>query len=123
MTTHSACALREKTCQPCEGGVPPLPASESERLLQEVNGWEVADDGRKLRRQWTVRDFVAGIAFLQRVADLAEQQGHHPDVHLTGYRKVTVELTTHAIGGLSENDFILAARIDELPVSLKQDTA
>lgn len=119
MTTETAAALCEKTCQPCEGGVPPLSPDESKRLVDNVNDWKLVDEGKKIRRQWTVKNFVAGIDFLNRVAEIAEQEGHHPDVHLTGYREVTVELTTHAIGGLSENDFILAAKIDELPVSLK----
>lgn len=120
MTTDTTAALREKTCQPCEGGVPPLSQVESERLLKDINGWKLADGGEKIRRQWTVKNFVAGIDFLNKLAELAEQEGHHPDVHLTDYRDITVELTTHAIGGLSENDFILAAKIDELPVTLKQ---
>mgnify|MGYP002623109780 CR=1 FL=1 len=119
MSTESAAALREQTCRPCEGGVESLTASESNRLLQDVDNWELAEDGHKIRRRWEVQDFLAGIEFLQKIADLAEQQGHHPDIHLTGYRNVTIELTTHAIGGLSENDFILAAKIDQLPVSLK----
>lgn len=121
MTTESAAALREKTCQACEGGVPSLSPDESKELLNNVSDWKLVDNGQKIRRQWTVKNFVAGIDFLNSVAELAEQEGHHPDVHLTGYRNVTVELTTHAVGGLSENDFILAAKIDELPVSLKQN--
>jgi len=124
MTTESAdCLLSAKSCRPCEGGVAPLPETKAAQLLQQVDGWELAEGGRKIRRRWNVRNFVAGIEFLNDVADLAEQEGHHPDVHLTGYRDVTIELTTHAIGGLSENDFILAAKIDELPVSLQQPTA
>ena len=73
--------------------------------------------------QWRVQNFVAAMEFLNLVGDLAEREGHHPDLHLTGYRNVTIELTTHAIAGLSENDFILAAKIDELPVRLKQEPA
>lgn len=119
MAELTATALKEKTCQPCEGGVPPLSRSEAEQLLKDLPGWELADEGRAVRRRWTVSDFMAGMEFLRRVADLAEQEGHHPDVHLTGYRHVSIELTTHAIGGLSENDFILAAKIDDLPISLK----
>ena len=67
-----------------------------------------------------VKDFPTAIDFFQRVADVANKEDHHPDLHLTGYRKVAIELSTHAIGGLSENDFILAAKIDQLPVELKQ---
>lgn len=115
--------LCEKTCVPCEGGVPPVSASETERLLQGLNGWEPANGGKSIRRTWRVQNFVAGIEFLNLVGDLAEREGHHPDLHLTGYRNVTIELTTHAIAGLSENDFILAAKIDQLPVRLKQESA
>jgi 4a-hydroxytetrahydrobiopterin dehydratase len=122
MTTQSIADLREKTCRPCEGGVPPASETEIERLLQDLDGWEATAGGKCIRRTWRVKNFMAGMEFLSHVADLAEREGHHPDVHLTGYRNVTIELTTHAIGGLSENDFILAAKIDELPVSLKQDT-
>ncbi|REJ88783.1 MAG: 4a-hydroxytetrahydrobiopterin dehydratase [Planctomycetota bacterium] len=121
MATQSAAALREKKCEPCEGGVSPLSASEAKELLQNLDGWELTDGDKKIRRKWETADFVAGIEFLSKVADLAEEEGHHPDVHLTGYRNVTIELTTHAIGGLSENDFIVAAKIDELPVKLNAD--
>lgn len=112
--------LRHKRCQPCEGGVPPVPRDEAERLLEGLPGWRLSPDGKAIRREWRVKDFAAGVEFFGRVAELAEAEQHHPDLHLTGYRHVTVELTTHAIGGLSENDFILAAKIDALPVQLKQ---
>lgn len=111
--------LSQKSCMPCEGGVPPVGRSDAEAMLRELEGWGLSDDGLRIHRKWTVQDFMAGIRFLNRVADLAEAEGHHPDVQLTGYRHVTVELTTHAIGGLSENDFILAAKINDLPVELK----
>ena len=120
MAQVTAEALRQKSCQPCEGGVEPLSKSEAQRLLQELDGWELNDDATKIRRRWEVKDFLAGIDFLKRVADIAEEDQHHPDIHLTGYRNVSIELMTHAIDGLSENDFILAAKIDELPVSAKQ---
>ncbi|MFG0336214.1 MAG: 4a-hydroxytetrahydrobiopterin dehydratase, partial [Maioricimonas sp. JB049] len=67
------------------------------------------------------RDFKAAVEFANRVADVAEQEQHHPDLHLTDYRNVTIELTTHAINGLSENDFIVAAKVDDLPVTLKKE--
>lgn len=118
--TTSVDELKSKRCRPCEGGVPRIAAIEATRLLEELPGWELSDDGERIERRWTVQDFSAGMAFLEKVAELAEDEGHHPDIHLTGYRNVAVELTTHAIGGLSENDFILAAKIDELPVALKR---
>jgi 4a-hydroxytetrahydrobiopterin dehydratase len=89
-------------------------------MLASVPGWELAGDGRRLRRQWVARNFLSAIDFFNKIAALAEQQGHHPDLHLEGYRNVTVELWTHALGGLSENDFILAAKIGELPIELRK---
>ena len=85
-------------------------------------GWELEKDGRSIHRRWVVRNFLAGIEFFDKIAALAEEEGHHPDLHLEGYRNVTVELWTHAIGGLSENDFILAAKINEVPVAVKGES-
>ena len=104
-------ALRDKKCVPCEGGMPPLSKAETKRLLAEVVGWKERD--KKLRKTMTFADFRAAMAFLNRVAGLAESEGHHPDfcVH---YNKVDFTLWTHAVKGLSENDFILAAKIDAL---------
>jgi len=107
--------LTRKHCQPCEGGVPPLSKEQVNDLLKAVPGWKLTDDGKRLRREWRVKDFVAGMDFFTKIAHLAEEENHHPDLHLTGYRNVAIELWTHAIGGLSENDFILAAKIDKLP--------
>jgi 4a-hydroxytetrahydrobiopterin dehydratase len=120
METNIASELRQKKCQPCEGGIPPVGKAEAERLLTGLPGWQLAGDAKAIRRQWRVKDFLTAIDFFQRVAKVAEAEDHHPDLHLTGYRNVAVDLTTHAIGGLSENDFILAAKINELPVELKK---
>ena len=87
-----------------------------ERLLKDLSGWELTEDGQRIRREWTVKHFMAAMDFFNRVARLAEDEGHHPDLHLVGYRSVVIELWTHAIGGLSENDFIVAAQINELAV-------
>lgn len=119
MPTQTCEQLRQKTCQPCEGGVPALTPTQAEEQLQQLDGWELTDDHRRIRKTWMVKNFMAGIRFFQEVARLAEQEGHHPDLHLEGYRRVMIELWTHAIGGLSENDFILAAKIDELPIERK----
>jgi len=81
--------------------------------------WSLSADGQRICRTWKVKYFLTSIDFFRRVADLAEQEGHHPDLHLTSYRVVTVEIWTHAVGGLTENDFILAAKIDQLPLQLK----
>ena len=111
--------LQKKRCQPCEGGVPQVPCEEAERLLKDLPGWELTDDGQRIRCEWVVKNFMAAIDFFNRVAELAEDEGHHPDLHLVGYRNAAIELWTHAIGGLSENDFITAAKINQLPVDLK----
>jgi 4a-hydroxytetrahydrobiopterin dehydratase len=111
--------LVRRKCVPCEGGVPPLSPEEARAQVSHLQGWSISDDGKRIRRAWTVKNFMAGIDFFRQVAELAEAEGHHPDLHLEGYRKVGVEIWTHAIGGLSENDFILAAKIDELPIQSK----
>ena len=105
--------LTQRKCKPCEGGAEPLPPSAAQRLLQDVKGWELVE-GTTLRKTVTCKDFLDAVSLIQRIAPIAEAEDHHPDLHLTGYRKLTIELSTHAIGGLSENDFILAAKIDQL---------
>jgi 4a-hydroxytetrahydrobiopterin dehydratase len=115
--TFSANDLARKHCAACEGNIPRLQPQQMPDYLKALPAWELAGDGRRIRRSWRVKDFASGLDFFQRIGQIAESENHHPDLHLTGYRYVTVELSTHAIGGLSENDFILAARIDELPVA------
>ena len=117
---QSPTELVKKKCLPCEGGVRPYSVDESREQLRQLEGWTLTHDGRRIRKDWTVKDFVAGIEFFGRCAQLAELDNHHPDLHIEGYRNVWVELWTHAIGGLSENDFILAAKIDRLPIELKK---
>ena len=116
----TATELKQKHCTPCEGGVPPLSAKEIKEQLAALPEWKPTADGQRIRREWKVKDFLAGLDFFQRIGRLAEEEGHHPDLHLVGYRNVAVEIWTHAIGGLSENDFILAAKIDTLPVAVKK---
>jgi 4a-hydroxytetrahydrobiopterin dehydratase len=120
MSTLTAEQLTHKKCAPCEGGVPPMSRTEVEAQLRNLPNWHLTPDGQRIRREWRAKNFLAAIDFFHRVADLAESEGHHPDLHLVGYRNVAVELWTHAIGGLSENDFILAAKIDQLPIALKE---
>lgn len=112
--------LVRKSCTPCEGGVPPLPPEEVAELLKKVDHWELVHQGQRIQRRWTAKNFMAGIEFFNKVAELAEQEGHHPDLHLEGYRYVIVDLWTHAVGGLTENDFIMAAKIDQIPIALKR---
>jgi 4a-hydroxytetrahydrobiopterin dehydratase len=110
--------LTAKHCVPCEGGVPAVGKAQADEYLQHLPGWTLTHDNERIRKDWVVKNFMAGIDFFTRVAALAEAEGHHPDLHLEGYRNVWIEIWTHAIGGLSENDFILAAKIDQLPVQV-----
>jgi 4a-hydroxytetrahydrobiopterin dehydratase len=104
--------LKEK-CIPCEGGVSPLNKQDIEGYLFEVFEWEVDKDYKKIFKTYKFSDFIGAINFVERVADVAEMEGHHPDIHIY-YNKVLIELSTHSIGGLSKNDFILAAKIEEV---------
>ena len=91
-----------------------------QELLPSVSNWKLTPDGKSIRREWKVCDFMTGLEFFQQIAQIAEAEDHHPDLHLAGYRNVTIEISTHAVGGLTENDFILAAKIDQVPVALKK---
>jgi 4a-hydroxytetrahydrobiopterin dehydratase len=118
MTT--ATELTSKHCLPCEGGVPALSPEKVHDYLTALPGWKLTPDGMRIRRDWRVKDFVTALDFFQRVGQLAETEDHHPDLHLVGYRNAAIEIWTHALNGLSENDFILASKIDTLPVELKK---
>ncbi|WP_425395518.1 4a-hydroxytetrahydrobiopterin dehydratase [Aeoliella sp.] len=118
MQTQSVAQLTAKKCLPCEGGVDPCTLEEATAQLAQLDGWELVQGGQRIRKQWRVKNFMAGMDFFNKCAEVAEADGHHPDLHIEGYRNVAVELWTHAIGGLSENDFILAAKIDQLPIAL-----
>jgi 4a-hydroxytetrahydrobiopterin dehydratase len=120
MTTQTAAELTQKKCKPCEGGVEPYSPQAADEQLAKLPGWKLTHDGQRIRKDWTLKAFMPAIRFFQEVARVAEEDQHHPDLHLEGYRKVWIELYTHAIGGLSENDFILAAKIDALPVEVKK---
>ena len=120
MQSQTTGELTQKKCVPCEGGVPKYSRAEADAQVQRLSGWQITRGGERIRKEWTVKNFMAGIKFFNDVARLAEEEGHHPDLHLEGYRKLAIELWTHAIGGLSENDFILAAKIDELPIEVKK---
>ncbi len=103
--------LLNKKCVPCEGGVAPLTSEEAEKLLTQVDGWKLDETGKLITKEYKFTDFIGAIDFVERVSDVAEMEDHHPDIHVF-YNRVVLELYTHAIGGLSENDFILAAKID-----------
>lgn len=113
-------ALTQKKCQPCEGIGKPLQAQRIAEYLRQTPGWTVASDEKSISREYTMKNFLAAVEAIRRIAAVAEAENHHPDVHLTGYRKLKIVLTTHALGGLSENDFILAAKVNELPMELKK---
>src|SRR5262245_38402732 len=119
MSTLTANELVHKKCKPCEGGVEPTPPDEAKKQIEKLPGWKLSADGKMIRKQWVVKDFMTAINFFNEIARIAEAEDHHPDLHLTGYRNVAIELSTHAIGGLSENDFIVAAKIDQVQVELK----
>ena len=105
-------SLAHKKCIPCEGYESPLHEQEAQNLLGQISSeWKILDR-KKLHRQFTFDSFSACIEFVNKVAKIAEVEDHHPDITIN-YKKVTIELTTHAIGGLSENDFIMAAKIEK----------
>lgn len=105
--------LAKKTCTPCRGGIPPLDAAAASRLLAEAPGWTLDEAGTRLRRRWTFRNYAEALAFVTRVSELVEAEGHHPDVHF-GWGYCELVFYTHKIGGLHENDFIIAAKVGEL---------
>lgn len=107
--------LIQKKCLPCTAGATPLSREEAATLLSQVPEWTLGGEGTEISRTFRFPDFKGALAFANRVGDLAEEEGHHPDL-LVSWGKVKVLLSTHAIKGLSENDFILAAKIDALPV-------
>ena len=110
----TAAKLSARECVPCTEETPPLSAARVAKLLLQVPGWNPSADGKRIARKWRVADFLTGLDFFRRVAEVAEAEDHHPDLHLANYRDVTIELWTHAAGGLTENDFIVAAKINEL---------
>lgn len=105
--------LAGRTCEPCHGGMPTLGEERVEELRRELDaGWEVVD-GHHLEKSFGFPDFVSALDFVNRVGELAEAEGHHPDLHLS-WGRVDVAIWTHAVDGLTENDFVLAAKIEEL---------
>ncbi len=109
---EEAVALAEKRCVPCRGGIPPLTPEEYAPLLAQVAGWQV-EDGRRLVKSFKFKNFKQALEFANRVGELAEAEGHHPDLYVR-WGEVRVYWWTHKIGGLHENDFIMAAKTDRL---------
>ena len=105
--------LAQKECKPCDGGTPPLKGEDLRRLSEQLDeGWTIVEE-KRLEKQFSFPDFAHALEFTNRVGEIAEQQGHHPDIYLS-YGAVRVEIWTHKIGGLTESDFILAAKINAL---------
>ena len=103
--------LLKKKCGPCEKKTKPFEKTEAEDYLAQVEGWILNEEGTQISKEFKFADFIGAINFVNLIADLAEMEGHHPDIHVF-YNKVRLDLSTHAIKGLSENDFILAAKIN-----------
>jgi len=106
--------LADRRCKPCEGGLPPLGVEEARELLRQLHpSWQLDESGRELRRLFSFKNYHQTMAFVNAVAWIAHRENHHPDLEV-GYNRCLVRFTTHAIGGLSENDFISAAKVDRL---------
>jgi 4a-hydroxytetrahydrobiopterin dehydratase len=114
--------LAEKTCTPCRGGVPPLTREEAEALHAQAPEWALLEDAHRIERAFRFGNFREALTFVQRVGELAESEGHHPDVSF-GWGYATVSLRTKKIKGLHENDFIMAAKIDRLARDAGADSA
>ncbi|MFC4308349.1 4a-hydroxytetrahydrobiopterin dehydratase [Steroidobacter flavus] len=108
-------SLTEQRCKPCEGGIAPLSLSEAQSLMKQLSDvWKLAADGRSIRAEWKFRNFYHAMSFVNAVAHIANAEDHHPDLEV-GYGYCRMTYNTHAIGGLSQNDFICAAKVDALP--------
>lgn len=106
--------LTKKHCVPCEGGTPPLSNEKEDELMGQISDWTLVRDGtHEITRQFKFKNFKEAIKFVNKVADLTEEEGHHPDIKIA-YNKVQLDLFTHAAHGLSENDFIMAAKLNKL---------
>jgi len=103
--------LHQKKCIPCESGSIPLTERESKKILEKVPHWKL--NGNKIEREFVFKNFVEALKFVNKVGDLAESEGHHPDIHIH-WNKVNLELWTHSMNGLSENDFIVASKVNTL---------
>ncbi len=104
--------LADKTCVPCRGGVPPMESAKAQEMLKELGtGWQLTHGGKRLERAYAFKNFVEAMAFANRLANVAEEQGHHPDIHIS-WGQARVEIWTHKIDGLTESDFYLAAKAD-----------
>ncbi len=106
-------SLASKTCTPCRGGIPPLTREDAERFQPQAPDWRLVDDAHRIERSFRFRNFREALGFVQDIGELAEAEGHHPDISF-GWGNATVSLQTKKIKGLHENDFIMAAKIDRI---------
>jgi len=106
--------LKTKKCIPCEGGLAAMTREEFSKYLDQVNDWSVIDNDTKIEREFTFKDFIEALAFVNAAGEIAEKEGHHPNIYIHSWNKVKMTVYTHSINGLSENDFILAAKIDAI---------
>jgi len=106
-------ALDAKTCTPCRGGIPPLARSEAQTLLTQAPGWTLDETATRITRRFTFPDFASALTFVQRIGEVAEAEGHHPDITF-GWGYAEIVFYTHKIKGLHENDFIMAAKVNKL---------
>ena len=105
-------SLADRSCVPCKGGTPPLSAEQSSALLSQLNGWQLEDD-RRLRKAYRFKNWIEAVDFVNAITPVAEAEGHHPDLNVS-WGKVEAVLWTHKIGGLSESDFVMAAKLDRI---------
>ena len=106
--------LTQRHCVPCEGGISPFDAAYAAEWLRNIQGWRLVAGSKKIQKDFIFRNFKEVIGFVNNVAEIADKENHHPDLFIHSYKKLRITLSTHAIGGLSENDFILAAKIDKI---------
>lgn len=112
---------KDKSCIP-SAAAEVLKERDVQNALSDIPGWTITEDGKRIARSWRVANFVEALNFFQNVGQIAEAENHHPDLHVVGYRNVTIELWTHLVDGLSVNDLIVAAKINDVPVTLQPDT-
>jgi len=110
---QGACGLDQKKCVPCEGGVAALTPDRVKTMLADVPGWELNEDGKSIRRRFKLKNFKTALLLVNKVGEVAESEGHHPDITL-GWGYAEFKMWTHSIGGLHENDFIIASKINIL---------
>ena len=112
--------LSQKKCKPCEGETKAFDRAAAEEYLKQTPGWQLTPDYKRICREYVTKNFMEAVRFINKTAEIAESENHHPDISLREYRRLKIELSTHAISGLSENDFIVAAKLNELPVEVKK---